>query len=376
MRWSVLGDDGHVVSGSFDFGVAGAKGAAPRGVETLSSGGGGRGGEDAAADGVVKILGRWLGIVAASVLFGGFVLLAQLRRRRRRTADADADAGADGAAVALLRGLAPVVWLLVVLAAVQGVFSGASSGTGDGFDLGLLTASASGVSDLVRALVVALLCSCWSLTRQRARLRDGLYLGGGAAVLLTYALSGHALAFPSFWALLDQGVHVLAAGLWLGGVIALALAHAARRPEARATAPARSPRSPPAALGVAIVTGVLAAVREVDRWYFLRWSDYGRVVIVKAILVALVALGAGFAWWRARRDDGPGRARGCCAPRRSASWRSSCSPRRCRASRRAAGSRCPRSAGRSSPVRPSRPRCWPRPTPRSASRPRAEERTS
>ncbi len=303
VRWSVLGDDGHVVSGSFDFGVAGAKGAAPRGVETLSSGGGGRGGEDAAADGVVKILGRWLGIVAASVLFGGFVLLAQLRRRRR-TAD-DADAGADGAAVALLRGLAPVVWLLVVLAAIQGVFSGASSGTGDGFDLGLLTAGASGVSDLVRALVVALLCVALVLTRQRARLRDGLYLGGGAAVLLTYALSGHALAFPSLWALLDQGVHVLAAGLWLGGVIALALltlrGGLALRDGARAFAPVAA-----GALGVAIVTGVLAAVREVDRWYFLRWSDYGRIVIAKAILVALVALGAGFAWWRARRDDGAG----------------------------------------------------------------------
>jgi hypothetical protein len=47
-------------------------------------------------------------------------------------------------------------------------------------------------------------------------------------------------------------------------------------------------------------------VREVDRWYFLRWSDYGRIVIVKAILVSLVALAAAFAWWRARRAGGPG----------------------------------------------------------------------
>ena len=31
VRWSVLGDDGHIVTGSFDFGVAGAKGAAPPG---------------------------------------------------------------------------------------------------------------------------------------------------------------------------------------------------------------------------------------------------------------------------------------------------------------------------------------------------------
>ena len=48
MRWGALGDDGHIVTGAFDFGVAGAKGAPPPGVETLSGGGGGRGGENAA----------------------------------------------------------------------------------------------------------------------------------------------------------------------------------------------------------------------------------------------------------------------------------------------------------------------------------------
>ena len=307
VRWSVLGDDGHVVSGTFDFGVAGANGAAPRGVETLSGAGGGRGGEDAAADGFVKILGRWLGILAASVLFGGFVLLAQLRRRLGGADDAAADDAADDdvAGAATLRGLAPVAWLLVVLAAVEGALAGATSGTAGELDLGLLTASASGVSDLVRVVVVVLLSLALAAARRRRRVRDALYLGGGAAVLLTYALSGHALAVPSFWALLDIGVHVLTAGLWLGGVIALALVTlrggVALRDGARAFAPVAG-----AALGVAIVTGVLAAVREVDGWYFLRWTDYGRIVIVKAILVALVALGAAFAWRRARRAGGPG----------------------------------------------------------------------
>ena len=233
------------------------------------------------------------------------MLLARLRRRAAHATgatDDDGDATADR-----LRSLAPVIWLLVVLAAIQGLFAGASSGTADTLDFGLLTASASGISDLVRAIVVAALSVALVATARRGRpwLRDGLYLGGGAAVLLTYALSGHALAYPTFWALLDLGVHVLAAGLWLGGVIALALltlrGGLALRDGARAFAPVAA-----GALGLAILTGVLAAVREVDRWYFLRWSDYGRVVILKAILVALVTLGAGLAWWRARRDDGRG----------------------------------------------------------------------
>ena len=295
VRWSVLGDDGHIVSGGFRFGVAGAGGAVPRGAEQLTGAGGGRGGETAAADGAVRILSRWLGILAASILFGGFVLLGLLRRR----------GGAREGAADVLRRLAPAAWLLVAVAAAEGTVAGARSGAGAGLDLGLLTASATGLSELVRGAVVAVLALALALTRGRPAARDRIHAGGGAAVLLTYALSGHALAFPSFWALLDQSVHVLAAGLWLGGVVALALVTlrgGVRLADgARAFAPVAG-----AALGVAIVTGVLAAVREIDHWYFLRWSDYGRVVLVKAALVALVALAAAFAWWRSRGARAPG----------------------------------------------------------------------
>lgn len=294
VRWSVLGDDGHIVTGVFDFGVAGARGAPPPGVEALSGGGGGRGGETAAGDGVVKVVGRWLGILSASFLLGGFALLELLRR---------GVAGDDD--VAIVRTVAPIAWLLLALAALEGVFAGASAGTGGELDLGLLTASATGVSELVRGILVVILSLVLALTVERRRPRDRLYLGGAAAVLLTYALSGHVLSFPSFWSLLEQGAHVLAAGLWLGGVLALALVTArgnVRLAEgARAFAPIAA-----AALGVAIVTGVLSAMREVDRWYFLRWSDYGRIVIVKAVLVGLVALAGAGAWRRSRGDGAPG----------------------------------------------------------------------
>lgn len=297
VRWSVLGDDGHIVSGAFRFGVAGAGGAAPRGVEQLAGAGAGRGGETAAADGIVRLLSRWLGILSASLLFGGFVLLALLRRR----AVDGADAGG-----AVLRGLAPVAWLLVAVAAAEGIIAGANSGAGGGPDLRLLTASATGVSELVRGVVVVLVSLALVLARTRPSVRERLYAGGGAAVLLTYALSGHALAFPSFWALLDQGVHVLAAGLWVGGVVALALVVLRRGgvrlvDGARAFAPVAG-----AALGAAIVTGVLAAMREVEHWYFLRWSDYGRIVIVKAAVVAIVAIAGALAWRRSRGTDAPG----------------------------------------------------------------------
>ena len=284
MRWSVLGDDGHIVTGAFDFGVAGREGRGAAGRREALGRGGGRGGEQAASDGVVKLVGRWLGILAASLLFGGFVLLARLRRRRRarrRRCRHPAARGPDRLA-----------------ARRRSRRSRASSaarapGTGGALDFGLLTASATGVSELVRASWSPP-CRSRSLLARAARraLRDRLYLGGGAAVLLTYALSGHALSFPTFWALLDQGVHVLAAGLWLGGVARARARDAARPGGARSTGARAFAPVAGAALGVAIVTGVLAAVREVDRWYFLRWSDYGRIVIVKAALVAVVALAA------------------------------------------------------------------------------------
>ncbi|MEY2516953.1 MAG: copper transport protein [bacterium] len=308
VRWSVLGDDGHIVSGAFDFGVAGAKGAAPPGVEQLSAAGGGRGGEDAAADGVVRIVARWLGIVSASLLFGGFVLLALLRRTRS-PADLEGAGrrghGDDEPGIAIVRTVAPRAWLLVALAAVEGVLSAALSGSAGKLDFGLLTASPTGVSELLRALLVAAVTVALALLGERRALRDRLYLGAGAAVLLTYALSGHALAYPTLWALLDQGVHVLAAGLWLGGLLALALV--TTRGGVRLGDGARAfGHVAGAALGVAIVTGVFAAMREVDRWYFLRWSDYGRIVIVKAALVALVALAAAIAWRRSRGRDAAG----------------------------------------------------------------------
>jgi len=42
-------------------------------------------------------------------------------------------------------------------------------------------------------------------------------------VLLSYALSGHVLAQVSSWAEAVMAAHVLAAGLWAGGLVALVI---------------------------------------------------------------------------------------------------------------------------------------------------------
>lgn len=314
VRWTALGDDGHLVRGDFSFGIAGAKGAPPPGAERLGgTSASGLGGERTDQDGFVGTLARWLGIAAASFLFGAAALLAVLRRRDDATGEAAADA---------LRPLAPLAWLLAAVAVSETVIARIVSTADGSVDVGLLTTGATGRAELVRALVIvggSAALGVVGLRASRAADPDDdaplpapirLYGVLGVLLLLTYAFSGHALAGVGAFGLVAQGVHVVAAGLWLGGLLALVAATRAEAVRPLAGARAFAPLAA-GGLGLAIVTGVIAAVREVDRWSLLRWSDYGRVVIVKSVLVALVALAGAFAAWRSRRVDSPG-------PRRSA----------------------------------------------------------
>lgn len=282
VAWSALGEDGHVVSGRFTFGVAGANGQAPGGVEKLGPAGAGRGTESDAADGVMTILGRWLGIMAAS-----FLLAAAVLRRRLRAP--------------ILQEVHPLAWVLLLAGAVEGVIAAAGQGPSGSLDFSLATASPTGVSALVR---VGLVLGISLLLLVAKGGRATLYGVGGGLALLTYALSGPVFSSPSAWSLLVMATHVVAAGLWLGGVIVLALASArgsVRLPDGvRAFAPLGG-----AALAAAAITGVLSAIREVDRWYFLRWSGYGEVIIVKTAFVLLVSMLGVIAW---RRSRGPGAA--------------------------------------------------------------------
>src|SRR4051812_1960995 len=61
VHWSTLGDDGHAVSGSFAFGVAGRDGQPPEGAQAVAAFGsrGGSGGSSAST-GAFDAIGRWL----------------------------------------------------------------------------------------------------------------------------------------------------------------------------------------------------------------------------------------------------------------------------------------------------------------------------
>src|SRR5581483_9163961 len=116
VQWSALANDGHITNGSFAFGTPGARGAPPPGAYKLTgTAAGGRGGENAAIDGPLPVIGRWLGILAAAVLLSGALLVASLRAR----------GVPDGRALA--RRAAPFALLLLVIALVQGVYTAATA---------------------------------------------------------------------------------------------------------------------------------------------------------------------------------------------------------------------------------------------------------
>jgi methionine-rich copper-binding protein CopC/putative copper export protein/ABC-type branched-subunit amino acid transport system substrate-binding protein len=302
VKWVALGDDGHTVAGSFAFGVPGANGQAPAGAGKLLASTVGNGSESAPTESFVSIAGRWLAAIAAFVLLGGAVLLFRLRMGA---------VGDDSSRSRIERRwlrFAPVALGGAVLGTLAECYERARAPQG-GFRLGLLTASTSDVAVLVR--LAALLVGLVALRLVPSRWRPLLLAGTGAVALAALGIDGHMASAPVLNGL-SQSVHLLSAGVWVGGVLVLAafvapVARAASDPGATlAAARAFTPVALVAA-AMTVVTGLIAAWREVGRWYFLRWSTYGHLVLVKGGLVLIVLALGGTTTLLARRAGRPSR---------------------------------------------------------------------
>jgi copper transport protein len=288
VNWVALGDDGHTVAGSFQFGAPSPSGQAPPGAGKLLASTSSNGSEQAPTESFVSIAARWLAAIGAFVLLGGALLLWRLRGRLEPELGDAAERRWSSLALAALG--------LALFGTVVETVERARAPSG-GFDFGLLTASTTGVAVVIRLGVLALAALALRLA---PRARRPVVLGGaGALALAALAIDGHVATARSAPALaaLAQIVHLLAAGVWVGGVIVGAacvapIALGAGRPAAVLSAGrAFTPVAAVAAL-LTIVTGLIAALREVSRWYFLRWSTYGHLVLVKGGLVLIVlALG-------------------------------------------------------------------------------------
>jgi len=120
-----------------------------------------------------------------------------------------------------------------------------------------------------------------------------------AGALVMLAASGHAAGVdPAWYGIGLDAVHLLAAGLWAGGIAALA---ALRPPGGWRSTDARVllARFTPVALGafaVTIVAGGLEAITQLGSIQALFDTAYGRVLLVKMALVALMLPLSAMAW--------------------------------------------------------------------------------
>jgi copper transport protein len=266
--------DGHVTGGSFAFGI----GVQPPSATAVAPGGSLPTGSTPAP---AAVAGLWL-------LYWGLALLAA--------------AGATGMLVFRWRlpGGARIVIAAGWLAAAAGVLIMIlSERAAAGVPFGELFGAAAGRSLLAQAAAVAV-CGVAAFFAARRPAGPALAVLGAAAAgaLFVHAQAGHAETQSPVRLLnvADQWLHMLAAGVWVGGLVWLLLGLRNLDGVARASAVRRFSQLAFAAVAVIAVTGVLRAVPEVGSLGALVSTSFGITLLIKSSLfVALMAMA-----WRNR----------------------------------------------------------------------------
>ncbi|MGV9915110.1 copper resistance CopC/CopD family protein [Streptomyces tendae] len=133
----------------------------------------------------------------------------------------------------------------------------------------------------------------------------GVALAVGLA--LTWAAAEHASAGIQVPVAMTSSVlHLLATAVWLGGLVALLTTLRVSRPAPDAGTVARFSRTAFAAVTVLVVTGVYQSWRGLGTWEALTGSTYGRLLLAKVVLVAvLLAAAAVSRRWTAALPTAP-----------------------------------------------------------------------
>ncbi|MEA2533966.1 MAG: copper transport protein [Actinomycetota bacterium] len=264
---SISAVDGHLATGAFAFGVGQAPqpGAARTTVKTPGP-----------SD--VAVVARWFYLYGLIGLLGlAFTELVVPR-------------GA-AAAVRLHRAIA-VSWVAAA-GGLLGLTEAQASGAGLG--VGNLFSSSIGSALLLRG--IPLLVAGLALLGLRRLGRAGVGLLGVSALgaMLGDVLKSHAAASAS-WAWLhitEQWVHIVAAGIWIGGLAGLLLILGALGPGNRGPAARRFSFWAGVAIVLVGITGTLRAFDEVGSWHQLFHTGFGQLIVVKiALFGALALLGA------------------------------------------------------------------------------------
>jgi copper transport protein len=280
-------DDGHTTGGVVVFTVDGTAG--PPGTAALFT-------EEPGGPRPLDVTLRWLGLCLLAVLIGGLAFArVVLRPITTAAAGQPLSAAADKARLRVLA----FAGRAGVLAAVVGVAELAASGTR--LATTILIHTRWGHLWLGREAALVALAAVAVALRGRLPHRREPALWLAAAVLVTAtvaveALGSHAMAVESARtaAVLAVAAHTLTACLWLGGVAALAAVIAPRgEPTAGRGLLLRACRGRFAALagvsvGLVVVTGLYSAGRQVGPAHALVDTAYGRALLVKGVLLAVL----------------------------------------------------------------------------------------
>ncbi|WGL51273.1 copper resistance protein CopC [Nocardioides sp. BP30] len=281
VSWRVISADSHPVSGAYTFSV-GRTSAAPVAPD------------DATNKGVAVALGaaRLVGYAGSALLVGTLLFVAwcwaegwSLRRVRRLAA--------VGAGLLALGTVADVL--------LKGPYDAALGfgSLGQGRLLREVLGTTYGHAAIARLVLVAAL----TLTLRLSRL-PRLPVGVGAVLVgVSFALSGHAAAGSGrVVAALNDTVHVLCASMWLGS-LAVILVAVLPLAENAAAVVARFSALAAVLVLLIVASGTYQAVRQVGSWAALGGTTYGRELLVKigVVAVVLVAAAGSRAWVRQQR---------------------------------------------------------------------------
>jgi copper transport protein len=287
VNWRVLSrTDGHITAGAFAFGVGVrpeqnvGTGEAPPGVRTPSPT-------------PLAVIGRWGIYSSLAVLLGAAVVGTFVQRRVPERSP----------------------WMLVgawLVGAVSLVLLTLGKRSAVGVSLGQLLGSDTGGHFVAMGIALALLGLGVTIVVVAPRWTSLPPLGLAAVgAMLVHVLGGHANA-PSSVRGVNLGlqwIHVVAVGVWIGGLVwLLVLLRRTEGPE-RAAAVRRFSLIAGLSLGTVAITGFLRMLDEVGgiaAWGRLISTDFGITLAIKIVLfAALLALGA-----RNRFVNVPGLSRG------------------------------------------------------------------
>ncbi len=259
--------DGHRATGSFSFGVGVAPSAAS-GASTVSAG-----------PSPAAIIARWLLYLGLIGSLGAAVFAASIGEVRPT----------------ILRPLLLISWLVAAFGTVAVIVVGlVEAGVGPGEVLG--TSFWPEIVERTVPLVVAGIATLVAVRSERpSRAALAIIAFAAAGAMLADVLGSHAAAgsTPGLDVIV-QTLHILAVGLWIGGLACLLLV-IRRRPadEASAITAARFSRLATIGIAVVAITGLLRAISEIGTLDALVSTDFGRLVLAKTALLGVIAgLGA------------------------------------------------------------------------------------